>query len=77
MVNIPPLYYFMIYLPGHVCCAIGDGLAGTPLTTSARISALNIVGELLRKVGVRDFSEYSLTDSHILTLNTVTVISGL
>ncbi|XP_077575709.1 nuclear distribution protein nudE homolog 1-like [Stigmatopora nigra] len=29
----------------------GDGLAGTPLTTSARISALNIVGELLRKVG--------------------------
>ncbi|CAL8330146.1 unnamed protein product [Lota lota] len=29
----------------------GDSLAGTPLTTSARISALNIVGELLRKVG--------------------------
>ncbi|KAL4624519.1 nuclear distribution protein nudE 1-like [Arapaima gigas] len=29
----------------------GDGLVGTPLTTSARISALNIVGELLRKVG--------------------------
>ncbi|XP_030269041.1 nuclear distribution protein nudE homolog 1-B [Sparus aurata] len=29
----------------------GDGLTGTPLTTSARISALNIVGELLRKVG--------------------------
>uniref|UniRef100_A0A3Q4GY44 NudE neurodevelopment protein 1 n=1 Tax=Neolamprologus brichardi TaxID=32507 RepID=A0A3Q4GY44_NEOBR len=28
-------------------------LSGTPLTTSARISALNIVGELLRKVGVR------------------------
>uniref|UniRef100_I3JSY1 NudE neurodevelopment protein 1 n=1 Tax=Oreochromis niloticus TaxID=8128 RepID=I3JSY1_ORENI len=26
-------------------------LSGTPLTTSARISALNIVGELLRKVG--------------------------
>lgn len=34
---------------------LGDGLTGTPLTTSARISALNIVGELLRKVGVRDF----------------------
>lgn len=33
---------------------LGDGLTGTPLTTSARISALNIVGELLRKVGVRD-----------------------
>lgn len=32
--------------------ATGDGLTGTPLTTSARISALNIVGELLRKVGV-------------------------
>nr|XP_040041818.1 nuclear distribution protein nudE homolog 1 [Gasterosteus aculeatus aculeatus]XP_040041819.1 nuclear distribution protein nudE homolog 1 [Gasterosteus aculeatus aculeatus] len=29
----------------------GDGLTGMPLTTSARISALNIVGELLRKVG--------------------------
>ncbi|XP_062304062.1 nuclear distribution protein nudE homolog 1 isoform X2 [Osmerus eperlanus] len=29
----------------------GDNLTGTPLTTSARISALNIVGELLRKVG--------------------------
>ncbi|XP_034399285.1 nuclear distribution protein nudE homolog 1 [Cyclopterus lumpus] len=29
----------------------GDSLTGTPLTTSARISALNIVGELLRKVG--------------------------
>lgn len=31
----------------------GESLPGTPLTTSARISALNIVGELLRKVGVR------------------------
>ncbi|XP_034543968.1 nuclear distribution protein nudE homolog 1-B-like [Notolabrus celidotus] len=29
----------------------GDNLTGNPLTTSARISALNIVGELLRKVG--------------------------
>ncbi|KAM9471436.1 nuclear distribution protein nudE homolog 1 isoform 1-T2 [Salvelinus alpinus] len=29
----------------------GDGLSGAPLTTSTRISALNIVGELLRKVG--------------------------
>ncbi|XP_031421375.1 nuclear distribution protein nudE homolog 1 [Clupea harengus] len=29
----------------------GEGLVGSPLTTSARISALNIVGELLRKVG--------------------------
>uniref|UniRef100_A0A1A8V2R7 NudE neurodevelopment protein 1 n=1 Tax=Nothobranchius furzeri TaxID=105023 RepID=A0A1A8V2R7_NOTFU len=28
-----------------------EGLSGTPLTMSARISALNIVGELLRKVG--------------------------
>ncbi|KAK1162810.1 hypothetical protein AOXY_G17767 [Acipenser oxyrinchus oxyrinchus] len=32
-------------------CRRGDGLTGTPLTASARISALNIVGELLRKVG--------------------------
>ncbi|KAI1883876.1 hypothetical protein AGOR_G00220600 [Albula goreensis] len=29
----------------------GDGLTASTLTTSARISALNIVGELLRKVG--------------------------
>nr|XP_020460513.1 nuclear distribution protein nudE homolog 1-like [Monopterus albus]XP_020460514.1 nuclear distribution protein nudE homolog 1-like [Monopterus albus] len=29
----------------------GESLSGTPLTTSTRISALNIVGELLRKVG--------------------------
>nr|XP_033501564.1 nuclear distribution protein nudE homolog 1 [Epinephelus lanceolatus] len=29
----------------------GESLSGTPLTTSARISALSIVGELLRKVG--------------------------
>ncbi|KAK2832978.1 hypothetical protein Q5P01_016867 [Channa striata] len=29
----------------------GESLSGTPLTTSARITALNIVGELLRKVG--------------------------
>ncbi|XP_041737590.2 LOW QUALITY PROTEIN: nuclear distribution protein nudE homolog 1-A [Coregonus clupeaformis] len=29
----------------------GDGPSGTPLTASARISAQNIVGELLRKVG--------------------------
>ncbi|XP_041134059.1 nuclear distribution protein nudE homolog 1-A-like [Polyodon spathula] len=33
------------------CRREGDGLTGTPLTASARISALNIVGELLRKVG--------------------------
>lgn len=45
--NILPVYLLM-------CFVVGDGLTGTPLTTSARISALNIVGELLRKVGVRD-----------------------
>lgn len=38
--NTPPSSYGRI-----------EGLTGTPLTTSARISALNIVGELLRKVG--------------------------
>lgn len=44
--------------------ATGDGLTGTPLTTSARISALNIVGELLRKVGVSlaDLSKFKLFD---------------
>uniref|UniRef100_A0A665TPK3 NudE neurodevelopment protein 1 n=1 Tax=Echeneis naucrates TaxID=173247 RepID=A0A665TPK3_ECHNA len=36
------------------CCVFvsaAESLSATPLTTSARISALNIVGELLRKVG--------------------------
>ncbi|KAM4632029.1 nuclear distribution protein nudE homolog 1 [Discoglossus pictus] len=31
--------------------SMDDGYSGTPLTPSARISALNIVGDLLRKVG--------------------------
>lgn len=32
---------------------LDDSAGGTPLTPAARISALNIVGDLLRKVGVR------------------------
>ena len=32
---------------------LDDSTGGTPLTPAARISALNIVGDLLRKVGVR------------------------
>ncbi|KAM8933575.1 nuclear distribution protein nudE homolog 1 [Pelodytes ibericus] len=36
----------MLYRP-----SFDDGYSGTPLTPSARISALNIVGDLLRKVG--------------------------
>lgn len=31
-----------------------DSYGATPLTPAARISALNIVGDLLRKVGVSD-----------------------
>lgn len=31
--------------------SVDDGYSGTPLTPSARISALNIVGDLLKKVG--------------------------
>uniref|UniRef100_A0A3B3C4R9 NudE neurodevelopment protein 1 n=1 Tax=Oryzias melastigma TaxID=30732 RepID=A0A3B3C4R9_ORYME len=47
-----------LYTPEQVSrslllCRSGEALSATPLTTSARISALNIVGELLRKVGVR------------------------
>lgn len=49
----------------------GDGLTGTPLTTSARISALNIVGELLRKVGVRCLNSYSFQFSAPLMLSWV------
>jgi len=41
----------MLKLKLFLSCPV-EGLTGTPLTTSARISALNIVGELLRKVGV-------------------------
>lgn len=33
-------------------CGLGSPSSGTPLTPAARISALNIVGDLLRKVGV-------------------------
>lgn len=32
-----------------------DSYSATPLTPAARISALNIVGDLLRKVGVSDY----------------------
>ncbi|XDV12858.1 hypothetical protein PO909_001417 [Leuciscus waleckii] len=43
-----------------------EGLTGTPLTTSARISALNIVGELLRKVGNLESKLASCRELHIL-----------
>lgn len=38
---------------GPFFTAIPNGFGTSPLTPSARISALNIVGDLLRKVGVR------------------------
>lgn len=49
-------------------CFSGESLSGTPLTTSARISALNIVGELLRKVGVRSSAGvfHHLTYRHVM-----------
>ncbi|XP_040212854.1 nuclear distribution protein nudE homolog 1 [Rana temporaria] len=37
--------------PVQFRASLDDGYSGTPLTPSARISALNIVGDLLRKVG--------------------------
>ncbi|XP_068100874.1 nuclear distribution protein nudE homolog 1 isoform X2 [Hyperolius riggenbachi] len=37
--------------PRQSRASMDDGYSGTPLTPSARISALNIVGDLLRKVG--------------------------
>ena len=49
------------FLNAPNCTFVGDSLAGTPLTTSARISALNIVGELLRKVGVSHFAIIDMT----------------
>uniref|UniRef100_A0A8C2SA33 NUDE domain-containing protein n=1 Tax=Capra hircus TaxID=9925 RepID=A0A8C2SA33_CAPHI len=39
--------------PGTFRRGLDDTTGGTPLTPAARISALNIVGDLLRKVGVR------------------------
>lgn len=48
----------------------GDGLTGSPLTTSARISALNIVGELLRKVGNLESKLASCRDFVYDTSNT-------
>ncbi|XP_016385006.1 nuclear distribution protein nudE homolog 1 [Sinocyclocheilus rhinocerous] len=42
-----------------------EGLTGTPLTISARISALNIVGELLRKVGNLESKLASCRELHI------------
>ena len=42
----------MTMTSSHTGLFSGVTMSGTPLTTSARISALNIVGELLRKVGV-------------------------
>lgn len=39
---------------------LDDSKGGTPLTPAARISALNIVGDLLRKVGVRPTPAWGL-----------------
>ncbi|CAN2390368.1 nudE neurodevelopment protein 1-like 1 [Pristimantis euphronides] len=40
--------------PLHCKKGSDDGYSGTPLTTSARISALNIVGDLLQKIGASE-----------------------
>ncbi|XP_036163727.1 nuclear distribution protein nudE homolog 1 isoform X12 [Myotis myotis] len=40
------------FTPGTFRRGLDDSTGGTPLTPAARISALNIVGDLLRKVGV-------------------------
>lgn len=42
----------MLFLCVSLSVAIPNGFGTSPLTPSARISALNIVGDLLRKVGV-------------------------
>lgn len=44
---------FVCFNPPLTCPAgLEDSFGATPLTPAARISALNIVGDLLRKVGV-------------------------
>lgn len=49
--------------------AIPNGFGASPLTPSARISALNIVGDLLRKVGVSSqlFSPRYLTATVLIS----------
>ncbi|XP_029914914.1 nuclear distribution protein nudE homolog 1-like [Myripristis murdjan] len=55
----------------------GDSLSGTPLTTSARISALNIVGELLRKVGNLESKLASCREYvHEQTVNRTSLVGG-
>jgi len=44
--------FFLLALPVPPSGIPNNSTGGTPLTPSARISALNIVGDLLRKVGV-------------------------
>ncbi|XP_037545630.1 nuclear distribution protein nudE homolog 1 [Nematolebias whitei] len=50
-IPVTPSKPFSSYITPASSIRRGDSLTGTPLTTSTRISALNIVGELLRKVG--------------------------
>lgn len=45
--------YFSLFPPPLSCAVLSNGYgSNSPLTPSARISALNIVSDLLRKVGV-------------------------
>ncbi|KAJ8786682.1 hypothetical protein J1605_006171 [Eschrichtius robustus] len=46
--------------PGTFRRGLDDSTGGTPLTPAARISALNIVGDLLRKVGLETGKHISL-----------------
>lgn len=48
------------------CAALTNGCGNSSLTPSARISALNIVGDLLRKVGVD--IPFNLTHKYITFL---------
>ena len=52
--------------PFYYCFLVMNAASGqTPLTPSARISALNIVGDLLRKVGVsKQFAYFTISVMH-------------
>lgn len=50
---------------------------GTPLTPSARISALNIVGDLLRKVGVSTFNRQIMITSQSAIFKCLATLSSL
>lgn len=61
------IYYYVTHFVCFSCVLVlTNGCGSSPLTPSARISALNIVGDLLRKVGVILEIFFSWCSMHIV-----------